>query len=204
MNPAQCARFSVLEEVSTLLNRLLAMLDYDIPAAVRACVRVLITAEDADQRSLCAGLIHVTGISGNGPLIMFPSYGDGRWDPSGHSHTTGDGGTLRRQFDLARGGTLYLHDIAALSGGEQRQLLTRLEEEARCSAGARPGVRVIAGASHHLDAERATGAFGESLFYRLNLIHVDLTQSRLMVHSRARLAASGEHGGRQRLSNRST
>lgn len=173
----------IREEVFTSLHRQLAMAEYDVPAAVRACLRVLITAEDADQRSLCAGLIHVTGVSGHGPLVMFPSYGDGRWDPSSHSYTNGDDGTLRRQFALARAGTLYLHDIAALTGGEQRQLFTLLEEEARCSAGARPPVRVIAGASHHLDAERAIGAFGDPLFYRLNLIHLDLTHSRLRVQS---------------------
>jgi DNA-binding NtrC family response regulator len=181
MNPLRDSRFSglELERVSTPLNQLLKTMENDIAAAVRACVPILITAEDADQRSLCAGLIHATSVNGNGPLIMFPSYGDGRWHPSGHCHANGEGGALRRQFDLARGGTLYLHDIATLTGDEQRELRTLLEERARCSAGARPGVRVIAGASHHLDAERATGAFDESLFYRLNLFHLDPTPSRL-------------------------
>jgi transcriptional regulator of aromatic amino acid metabolism len=36
-------------------------------------------------------------------------------------------------------------------------------------------VRVIAGASHGLLSAVGTGRFDESLFYRLNLIHLDFT-----------------------------
>jgi DNA-binding NtrC family response regulator len=38
---------------------------------------------------------------------------------------------------------------------------------------------VVAGASRHLDMERATGAFCTPLFYRLNLIHINLIPRRV-------------------------
>ena len=84
---------------------------------------------------------------------------------------------LMRQFELARGGTLFIDDIALLRVATQSLLHSLLDERIRQASSERPAggrVRVVAGASRHLDAELATGAFCTPLFYRLNLIHIDL------------------------------
>ena len=73
------------------------------------------------------------------------------------------------QIAAARGGTLYVDDIVGLSAWGQARLLALLDE---------PRFRIIAGASRHLDRERSSGAFAETLFYRLNIVHVDLTRRR--------------------------
>ena len=73
-----------------------------------------------------------------------------------------------------------IDDLAGLTPEAQAQLYCLLEdrtlrETAAVDAGADDeGVRVIAGASHHLDAERAQGGFCEAVFYRLNVVHIVL------------------------------
>jgi DNA-binding NtrC family response regulator len=86
---------------------------------------------------------------------------------------TGLDEAMQRQFEEARGGTLFVDDIARLTRPAQVQLHALLVEE-RMRRNSRTRVRVVAGASRHLDPERASGTFCPALFYRLNLIHVDL------------------------------
>jgi DNA-binding NtrC family response regulator len=94
------------------------------------------------------------------------------------AHRIGHALMLRHQFDQARGGTLFLDDVLALATDAQAHLLSLLKERmaplSSTVAFAKSRVRIVAGASRHLHAERATGAFCELLFYRLNIIHVDL------------------------------
>ena len=75
---------------------------------------------------------------------------------------------LRHQFDQARGGTLFLDDVITLPADAQAHLLSLLNERmaplSSTVAFDRSRVRIVAGASRHLDAERATGAFCELLF----------------------------------------
>ena len=157
-------RYNGLEEISRRLNRLMEILEDDIRLAAWMQAPVLVTSANPDQRSLCARLIHATGDCWRGPFVIFS--------------VNGDDDVLRRLFDHARGGTFFVEDVATLSPNVQAQLLSILDERVRPhhSTGppARAGVRIIAGASRHLDSERATGAFCETLFYRLNVFHVDL------------------------------
>ncbi len=140
----------------------------EIRAAARVHVPILITEPDRQRRSLCARLIHATGERVRGPFVAFSANGT----KSLHALL------LRHQFDQARGGTLFVEDIATLSSDAQALLMTLLNERAHHQipgAVGSSGVRIVAGASRHLDAERATGAFCEQLFYRLNVIHIDLS-----------------------------
>jgi DNA-binding NtrC family response regulator len=92
-------------------------------------------------------------------------------------HSADESKTLRHHFGQAAGGSLFIDDVAALTEREQVELFSLLEAR-RTHSSAQPrhrsSVRVIAGASRHLDSERASGAFSEPLFYRLNVIHIDL------------------------------
>jgi DNA-binding NtrC family response regulator len=91
-----------------------------------------------------------------------------------------DAADVDRWFEQAPGGTLFIDDMSRLSRQGQEQLLLRLEHnalgqlgESNWAGGRR--VRVIAGASRVLLAAVAANAFSETLYYRLNLIHVDRT-----------------------------
>jgi two-component system C4-dicarboxylate transport response regulator DctD len=123
----------------------------DVALAAREDLPVLVTSETRDRRTMCSQLIHAISDAREGPFVTFVS-----------------GGELGRHCEQARGGTLFIDDIAALTRAEQVLLSALLENDRR--------TRVIAGASRHLDAELEDGSVSEALFYRLNLIHVDLTE----------------------------
>ena len=139
----------------------------DLRLAARVDVPVLVTAGTRQERDRYARFIHHAG-GGRGPFVTFSI------DDVGSAA----GLILRRHFDEARGGTLFIDDVATLSVAAQRQLFSILLEERLSRASSlRPvnaRVRLVSGASHHLDTERATGAFCPALFYRLNLSHIDL------------------------------
>ena len=156
------------------------MLKDEIRFAAERHVPVLITAGDHDQRELCARIIHASWDGGRGPFVTFlaasPSMAPHASNAVPRRRGVDDHLLLRRKFEGARGGTLFIHDVTLLSAEGQGQLFSLLDESLPSAPShARVGrsVRLIAGASHHLDAERATGAFSESLFYRLNVIHFD-------------------------------
>ena len=154
----------------------------DLRLAARVDVPVLVTADNRDHRNMCARLIHDIGIAGGGPFVTF-STGGLSIVSSGPRDREEE--VLRRQFERARGGTLFIDDIAVLRADVQAQLLSLLEERVRHESSIRSSggpVRVVAGASRHLDMERATGAFCTPLFYRLNLIHINLIPRRVDSH----------------------
>lgn len=151
----------------------------DIRLAARVRVPVLITAVETEMRSMCARLIHANGELVRGPFVtLFQNDVGQNPDPFARAHRIGNALMLRHQFDQARGGTLFLDDVINLPADAQAHLLSLLNERmaplSSTVAFDRSRVRIVAGASRHLDADRATGAFCELLFYRLNIIHVDL------------------------------
>jgi len=160
------------------------MLDDDLCLAAQVHVPVLVTAASRNHRDMCARIIHASGARALGPFVTFPGNGAAAPVAGASSCPDEDGPAsavrLCRQFEMARGGTLFVDDIATLTADVQQQLLSLLLERAlpHANSNAKPvrfDVRIIAGASRHLDAERATGAFCEPLFYRLNIVHVAFT-----------------------------
>jgi transcriptional regulator of acetoin/glycerol metabolism len=155
----------------------------DILLAAQTGVPVLITAESRELRAAFARLIHANGTSGNGPFVVFGAH-DVAADAEGSSRSASALAclVLCRRFDEARGGTLFIDDIATFSVDEQTELFSLLEGEVRPRSSTRhrttPRVRIVAGASRHLGPARARGAFCERLFYRLNVIHIDLIRRR--------------------------
>jgi DNA-binding NtrC family response regulator len=157
----------------------------DLRLAARVDVPVLVTADSRDHRNLCARLIHDIGVYGGGPFVMFSV------DAGDEAAEEAKAVMLRRQFERARGGTLFVDDIAMLPAATQAQLLSLLEERLRHGSAVAPSnaVRVVAGASRHLDAEREAGAFCTPLFYRLNLIHINLIPR----HADSQVETSASH-----------
>jgi two-component system response regulator AtoC len=103
-------------------------------------------------------------------------------------------------FEAANGGTLLLDEIGELPVGLQAKLLRVLQEGEIRRVGDQKtrtvDVRVLAATARDLEAEVRTGRFREDLFYRLNVIAIELLPLRerredigpLARHFAARLA----------------
>ncbi len=82
------------------------------------------------------------------------------------------------RFDLAHGGTIFLDEIGDLPLLTQTKILRVLEERTFERLGATGSVtvdvRVIAATNKNLEKEVKKGSFREDLYYRLNVIPVEL------------------------------
>jgi two-component system response regulator AtoC len=81
-------------------------------------------------------------------------------------------------FEQASGGTLLLDEIGELSIGLQAKLLRVLQEGEIRRVGdqktRRVDARVLAATARNLEAEAKAGRFREDLFYRINVVVIDL------------------------------
>jgi len=115
---------------------------------------------------------------------------------------TGADSKRRGLFEEASGGTLFLDEVGELTPCTQVRLLRVLQE--RCvrpvgSNHARPiDVRVIAATNRNLDSEVREKRFREDLFYRLNVVSIELPPLRERGEDLLLLAHHllGKHGSR--------
>jgi len=91
---------------------------------------------------------------------------------------TGAVGSRQGRLEQAHRGTLFLDEVGTMSQGLQMKLLRVLQEREFERVGdthtTKVDVRVIAATNSDLTAMVQTGAFREDLFYRLNVIPIDL------------------------------
>jgi two-component system nitrogen regulation response regulator GlnG len=127
----------------------------------------------------------------------------------GHERGAFTGAYLRHKglFEQAHGGTLFLDEVGELDAEAQAALLRVLETREVRPVGAestrRVDVRLLAATHRNLSQMVRTGAFREDLFYRLNLLVIEVPALRHRIsdvvpiarHVLARLAP--ERGVRQ-------
>jgi DNA-binding NtrC family response regulator len=81
-------------------------------------------------------------------------------------------------FEIADGGTLFIDEVAEMSPALQAKLLRVLEDGHYRRVGGtrecRANVRVVAATNKPLEEEQKAGRFREDLFFRLNVITVNL------------------------------
>lgn len=98
----------------------------------------------------------------------------------GHERGAFTGAIQRREgkFELAHTGTILLDEVSEMSPKLQAKLLRVLQERELDRVGGRHpipvDVRVIATTNRDLQAEMAHGRFREDLFYRLNVVALNL------------------------------
>ena len=98
----------------------------------------------------------------------------------GHEKGSFTGADQRRKgrFDLAEGGTLYLDDVDDIPLEHQSKLLRAIEEKVFERVGGttpiKADVRIVASTKRNLLEKIAEGAFREDLYYRLDVLRVNI------------------------------
>jgi DNA-binding NtrC family response regulator len=145
---------------------------------------VLITGETGTGKEMVARLIHHRSAQREMPLIKVncAAIPDTLLESElfGHMRGAFTGATMtkRGKFALADGGSIFLDEIGTMSTAVQAKLLRVLQEREFEPLGAertqRVDVRVIAATNRDLKAMVADGTFQEDLYYRLNVIPIDI------------------------------
>ena len=145
---------------------------------------VLITGETGTGKELVARAIHDRSEQRDMPLIKVncAAIPDTLLESElfGHRRGAYTGATTNKKgrFELANGGTILLDEIGTMSLGLQAKLLRVLQEREFEPLGAertlRVDVRVIAATNRDLKRLMSDGAFAEDLYYRLNVIPIEI------------------------------
>ena len=169
---------------------------------------VLVSGESGTGKELIARRLHARSPRGEGPFVAVSCAAIPaellESELFGHERGAFTGADRARQgrFRRAQGGTLFLDEIGELPAPLQVKLLRVLQEKVVDAVGAdRPrevDVRVVAATNQPLAEMVAEGRFREDLFYRLNVLQLELPPLRerpedLEVLARHFVAAAAGH-----------
>lgn len=145
---------------------------------------VLITGPSGSGKELIAAAMHYGSLRSSGPLVKVncAAIPETLIESELFGHERGaftDAKTERKgRFEQAEGGTLFLDEIGDMPLAIQTRLLRTLEtrqiERVGGSAPINVHVRLIAATHHHLPSLVKAGRFREDLWYRLDVVRIDL------------------------------
>ena len=173
----------------------------------RRCT-VLVSGETGTGKELAARAIHMASSRSGGPLIAVncSAIPENLLEAELFGHVkgafTGASGMRVGRFEEAHRGTLFLDEIADLPYGMQTKLLRVLQEKEIQRLGSGESVKVdfrlIAACNVHLEDRIQEGKFREDLYYRLNILPIEMPPLRdrrediplLVQHFLAKVCAS--------------
>jgi DNA-binding NtrC family response regulator len=175
---------------------------------------VLIYGETGTGKELIANAIHQLSRRGNGPFVAFNvrAVSETVLESELFGHVKGgfSGATAERTgyFEAANCGTIFIDEIAKMPQSMQEKLLRALEYGRIRKVGATDetqlDVRIVGATNRRLEDEVKAGRFLEDLYYRINVLNIDLPPLRarqedipwLMDHylEKQPAAASGSNG----------
>ena len=145
---------------------------------------VLITGESGTGKELVARAIHYRGLLSKKPFVavdcgsLVPTLIESELFGYEKGAFTGAMRSKEGLFQTANGGTIFLDEIGELSPELQAKLLRVLQEKEVRPVGSnqkfKVDVRVIAATNRDLEAAQKEGTFRKDLYFRLNVVTLNL------------------------------
>ncbi len=155
-----------------------------ITRVLRNDLTVLILGESGTGKELVAEAIHQLGNRREGPFVAVNTAAIPaeliESELFGHEKGAFTGAVARHigKFEQAEGGTLFLDEIGDMPMQAQTRLLRALQSGSIRRVGGREEVkidaRIIAATNKDLEPLIAAGQFREDLYYRINVVPIDL------------------------------
>ncbi|MFA7117419.1 MAG: sigma-54 dependent transcriptional regulator [Sphaerochaetaceae bacterium] len=149
---------------------------------------VLITGESGVGKELVADAIHELSNRKEGPLIKVhcAALTESLLESELFGHEkgafTGASSMKKGRFELADGGTIFLDEIGEINLSTQVKLLRVLQEKQFERVGGEKvinvDVRIVCATNRNLSEEIKKGNFREDLYYRLNVVHLEVPSLR--------------------------
>jgi DNA-binding NtrC family response regulator len=163
---------------------LMAALFQDISLIAPSETRVLITGESGVGKEVVADVIHAWSSRAAGPMtkVNCAAIPETLLEAElfGHEKGSFTGATAQRigRFESANGGTVFLDEIAEMSPALQAKLLRVTQNGTFQRVGSnreiQTNVRILAASNRNLEEEVKAGRFREDLFYRLNVVELNI------------------------------
>lgn len=145
---------------------------------------VLITGESGTGKEMIAGAIHYNSLRKDGPFIKINCAAITETllesELFGHERGSFTGAERRKEgkFRQAHGGSIFLDEVSEMSAAMQVKLLRVLQEREITRVGGdeviKVDVRVIAASNRDLWQAINAGRFREDLYYRLNVVALNV------------------------------
>lgn len=155
-----------------------------ITRVLRNDLSVLVLGESGTGKELVAEAVHELGSRRTGPFVAVNTAAIPREliesELFGHEKGAFTGATSRNigKFEQAHGGTLFLDEIGDMPPEAQTRLLRALQSGRIRRVGGNQeiavDVRIIAATNRDLEPLIAAGGFREDLYYRLNVVPIQL------------------------------
>jgi len=165
---------------STKMQQIFSMLETVAPSDAT----ILVRGETGTGKELIATAVHNLSRRKNGPYIKLncAAISETLLESELFGHEKGaftDAKEMRKgRFELADGGTLFLDEIGDITPALQVKLLRILQEQEFERVGGtktvKTNVRLVAATNRNLEEMVKKGEFREDLFYRLNVIPINL------------------------------
>jgi two-component system response regulator HydG len=146
--------------------------------------RVLITGESGTGKEILADVIHAWSLRAAGPLVKVNCAAIPETllesELFGHEKGAFTGASAQRigRFEEADGGTIFLDEIAEMSPPLQAKLLRVTQggkfQRIGSNREVNTNARILAASNRVLEDEVKAGRFREDLFYRLNVVELNI------------------------------
>jgi len=155
-----------------------------VKAAAPSDSTILLLGESGTGKELIARMIHGLSARTAGPYIRVNCAATPleMWESEFFGHRrgafTGAAGDRDGRFRLAHQGTLFMDEVGLMPPAAQAKILRVLQDGEFERLGdeqpTRVDVRIIAATNSDLDAEATAGRFRQDLFYRLNVVRIEI------------------------------